>query len=309
MKKMRCWIQYIISIIILAALFHADGGKVFPERVAGELYMYVIDVGQADSTLILLPDGENILIDAGNRDDAAFLKKFIKERGVEKMDYVVATPPHEDHIGAMSEIIESFEIGIFFMPDAVNTTSCYEDMINSLVNENVIVETAQKGVILKEGDCKIEILSPNEDVYEDFNHVSAVTKITYLDTSFLIMGDAEKINENEMLENNRKALKSTVLRLGHHGSNTSSSKKFLQVVDPEIAVISVGEGNDYGHPHKEVKARLKKLKIPYYRTDESGTILIVSDGDEIEVIEEREDETDEINSGQKRRKFTGTYFA
>lgn len=288
MKKKMCIALLIVAVIILVAILSFNEGKSFPERKSGELYMYSINVGQADATLVLLPDGENLLIDAGNREDAALLIDFISERGVEKLDYVIATHPHEDHIGSMSEIIESFEIGTFYMPDAVNTTSCYEDMLDSLINENVRVEIAEKGVKVKEGACDIEIISPLNKEYEDLNHVSAVTKIIYKDTSFLIMGDAEKINESEMIENNKKGLKSTVLRVGHHGSNTSSSKKFLQAVEPELAVISVGEGNDYGHPHEEVIKRIEKLKIPYLRTDESGTILIISDGDKIEVIEERE---------------------
>ena len=288
MKKKMCIALLIVAVIILVAILSFNEGKSFPERKSGELYMYSINVGQADATLVLLPDGANLLIDAGNREDAALLIDFISERGVEKLDYVIATHPHEDHIGSMSEIIESFEIGTFYMPDAVNTTSCYEDMLDSLINENVRVEIAEKGVKVKEGACDIEIISPLNKEYEDLNHVSAVTKIIYKDTSFLIMGDAEKINESEMIENNKKGLKSTVLRVGHHGSNTSSSKKFLQAVEPELAVISVGEGNDYGHPHEEVIKRIEKLKIPYLRTDESGTILIISDGDKIEVIEERE---------------------
>ena len=287
-KKMFIALLVAVVIIIGAVINFYSGGKAFPEREPGKLYMYSIDVGQADSTLILLPDGENLLIDAGNREDAALLLDFISDRGVEKLDYVIATHPHEDHIGSMSEIIENFEIGTFYMPDAVNVTSCYEDMIDSLINENVKVEIAERGLKVKEGECDIEIISPLVKEYEELNHVSAVTKITFKDTSFLIMGDAEKINENEMLENNKKGLESTVLRVGHHGSNTSSSKKFLQAVNPEIAVISVGEGNDYGHPHEEVVKRIEKLEIPYLRTDESGTILIMSDGEKIEVIEESE---------------------
>lgn len=288
MKKKKTVVILIIALILILAEKFFGGNASFPEREEGKLYMYAIDVGQADSTLILLPDGENILIDAGNREDTNLVVEFIKEKGIEKLDYVVATHPHEDHIGGMPGVIENFEIGTFYMPDSVHTTVYYEDMIDALIKWEVVTEFAEKGVKIKDGECSIDILSPLPREYDDFNHVSAVTRITYKDNSFLLMGDAEKINEYDIIDNYGDKIKSDVLKVGHHGSDTSSAYEFLETVDPELAVISLGKDNDYGHPHKEVKERLSELKIPYYRTDEVGTVLFISNGKKIEVITEKE---------------------
>ncbi|MDO5479453.1 MAG: MBL fold metallo-hydrolase, partial [Clostridia bacterium] len=220
MKKKKTVVILIIALILILAEKFFGGNASFPEREEGKLYMYAIDVGQADSTLILLPDGENILIDAGNREDTNLVVEFIKEKGIEKLDYVVATHPHEDHIGGMPGVIENFEIGTFYMPDSVHTTVYYEDMIDALIKWEVVTEFAEKGVKIKDGECSIDILSPLPREYDDFNHVSAVTRITYKDNSFLLMGDAEKINEYDIIDNYGDKIKSDVLKVGHHGSDT-----------------------------------------------------------------------------------------
>ena len=129
---------------------------------------------------------------------------------------------------------------------------------------------------------------PKDKNYEDLNHYSIVTKITYKDTSFILMGDSEKVNEYDMLDTYGKYLESDVIKIGHHGSSTSTTNKFLKAVNPEMAVISVGKNNDYGHPHEEVKSRLRDLEIPYYRTDMVGSVLFITDGDFIEVYTEKE---------------------
>ena len=289
MKKKKSFIILIVVLVLLFAKMLSGDESVFPERKDGKLYVYAIDVEQADSTLILFPDGENMLIDAGNREDTNLVTEFIKNAGIERLDYVVATHPHEDHIGGMCGVIESFEIGKLYMPDAINTTIYYEDMLDSIEKNNVYLEIAEEGVVIKDDACRVEFVSPKDKKYDDLNHVSVVTKISYNETAFLFMGDAEKINEYDMIESYGDALQSDVLKIGHHGSDTSSSYEFLETVNPEIAFISLGKDNDYGHPHREVKERLSKLEIPYYRTDEVGTILFISDGKEINVITEKEE--------------------
>ena len=229
-----------------------------------------------------------MLIDAGNREDTAMVLNFLRKNGVAKLDYIIATHPHEDHIGGMCGVIENFEIGTFYMPDAEYTTIYYEEMLDALIAENVNVEFAEKGMLLKDGDCRIEIMSPENKEYEDLNHVSVITKISYKDTSFILTGDAEKINEYDLIRNYGSDLKCNVLKIGHHGSDTSNSEEFLEIANPDMAVISVGTDNDYGHPHSEVKERLKKQSIPYYRTDLVGTVLFISDGESVDAFTERE---------------------
>lgn len=288
MKK-KILVIFLMALILALSEKLFGGEPFFSEREKGKLYVFAIDVGQADSTLILLPDGENMLIDAGNREDTKLVTEFIRELGIRKLDYVIATHPHEDHIGGMSGVIKSFDVENFYMPDAVNTTVYYEDMIDALYEEDVKVLTAKKGVIVKNDDCRVEMLSPRTMEYDDLNHVSAVVRIVYGENSFILMGDAEKINEYDIMEDYGNEIESDVLKIGHHGSDTSSSYDFLKTVNPELAFISLGAENDYGHPHKEVKSRLKKLEIPYYRTDESGTLVFISDGENIDVKTEKEE--------------------
>ena len=289
MKK--SWKRIIISaIILLSALLYELSGNInpFPEWEEGLMHIYFLDVGQADCTFVIMPDGETLLIDAGNNDDAAFVKRFIRKSGITHLDYVIATHPHEDHIGGMAEVIESFEIEKFYMPEAINATVYYENMIDSLDKCGIETEFASSGIIIKDGEYKVEFLSPADKDYEELNHYSLVTKITYKDNSFILMGDAEKINEYEMMDTYGKYIESDVIKIGHHGSETSSTNEFLEIVNPEMAVISVGADNDYGHPHKEIKKRLSNLEIPYYRTDLKGSVLFVSDGENIEVLTEKE---------------------
>lgn len=289
MKKLKKKIVISLILCIVAIIYNFFGSiDNFPKWEIGSLHMYSLDVGQADCTLFIFPDGESMLIDAGNMDDASFIKRFIKNKGIEKIDYVIATHPHEDHIGGMVNVLESFEIGKFYLPDVVHNTVYYEDMLDVIEYKNIETVIAEKGLNVKDGDYNVEILSPGDKKYDDINHYSIVLKITYKDTSFILTGDAEKVNEKEMLESYGTQLESDVIKIGHHGSETSSDYEFLKAVNPSYGVISVGKDNDYGHPHKETKANLKKLGISYYRTDFVGSVLFISDGENIEVFTEKE---------------------
>ncbi len=242
------------------------------------LKAHFIDVGQADSILVQAPDNKVMLIDAGNNGDADAVTEYIKAQGINKIDILIGTHPHEDHIGGMDAVINTFDIGSIYMPKAISATKTFEDVLAAVKNKGLKVKTAAAGVRLDIGtETKAELLAPNGDSYEDLNNYSAVVKMTYKDTSFLLTGDAESVSEKEMLSKGFD-LKADVLKIGHHGSGSSTSANFLTEVSPKHAVISVGKNNDYGHPHKAVMQRLKNKGIQVYRTDQNGTIVAVSDG-------------------------------
>ncbi|HHV98151.1 MAG TPA: MBL fold metallo-hydrolase [Clostridiaceae bacterium] len=253
----------------------SDNPSVNPK---GTLKVHFIDVGQADSILIQMPDNKSMLIDAGNNNDGDDVVSYIKSQGISKIDILVGTHPHEDHIGGMDTVIKSLDVGKVYMPKVSHNTKTFEDVLLAVKSKGLKVSTAQAGVVLDAGSSvKAEMLAPNGNSYKSLNNYSAVIKITFGNTSFLFTGDAEKESEIEMLEKGYN-LKSTVLKVGHHGSTTSTSSEFLKAVAPVYAVISSGAGNDYGHPHQEILSRLAQANIKIYRTDESGTIIASSDG-------------------------------
>jgi len=244
----------------------------------GILKVHFIDVGQADSILVQMPENKTMLIDAGNNNDGDDVVSYIKSLGINKLDILVGTHPHEDHIGGLDTVIKSLDVGKVYMPKVSHNTKTFEDVLLAIKSKGLKVSTAQAGVILDAGpSVKAEMLAPNGTGYESLNNYSAVIKITFGNTSFLFTGDAETESEIEMLEKGYN-LKSTVLKVGHHGSTTSTSSEFLNAVAPLYAVISSGSGNDYGHPHQEILNRLAQADIKIYRTDESGTIIAISDG-------------------------------
>jgi competence protein ComEC len=239
-----------------------------------------IDVGQGDSELIQV-NGKNLLIDSGPNDSESNIMTYLKKENITKLDYVIATHPHEDHIGNMAQIIKKYEIDSFIAPKKVVNTKTFENMIEALKEKDMKITVPHPRDTLDLGEnVKAEILAPNSSSYPDTNNYSVVLKITYANTSFLFTGDAEKTSEAEMLNNNYD-LSSDVLKVGHHGSSTSTTEDFLNNVNPKIAVISCGKDNKYGHPNRKTLNNLKKKNIQVYRTDIDGTIVLLSDGDKI----------------------------
>ena len=241
-----------------------------------KLQIWFLDVGQADSILIQNGDA-NMLIDAGNNEDGKKLVSYFQSLGIESFQYVIGTHTHEDHIGGMDDIIDNFNIDTFYMPDAITTTATFESVLDSLEAKNIAFQTPSIDSIFKLGNAAIDVLYVGTDD-SDLNNTSIVLKLTYGNTSILFMGDAEKEVET-IIE--KKDISADVLKVGHHGSNTSSSKTFLEKVNPSYAIISVGTGNSYGHPSNTTIQNLENQNIQIYRTDENGTIIMTSDGTNI----------------------------
>ncbi|MBQ6998838.1 MAG: MBL fold metallo-hydrolase [Clostridia bacterium] len=250
----------------------------------GMLHVYYLDVGQADSIFILLPNGENMLIDAGTKESGEDIVNVLGSLGVTDIDYLIGTHPHADHIGGMQQVVEDFDIGKIYMPKVSTNTKTYKNLLQAIKDKRYTITTAKAGVnILSEDNITATIVAPNSNEYDDLNNYSAVIKLTYGMTSFVFTGDAEKLSEDEIRTN----IKCDVLKVGHHGSSTSTSKNFLKKTSPTYAVISCGADNDYGHPHNEVIQRLYKSGISTYRTDLNGTIEAISNGYTITFNSER----------------------
>lgn len=288
MYKLRIRKKYIkifAALVILISFITGCSNSPSSENISNIenkniMKVNYIDVGQGDSILVQV-NGKNLLIDAGPNDNTDKLISYLNKQNIKKLDYVVATHPHEDHIGGMDVVIKKYEIGQFYAPKKTANTKTFESMITALKSKNLKINSAKAGINLDLGEnTKCEILAPNSTNYEDVNNYSAVIKITYGDSKFLFTGDAEKLSEKEILSKNYD-IDSDVLKVGHHGSSTSSSKAFLDKVSPKIAVISLGKNNDYGHPHKETTAELKKRNIQTYRTDIDGSVVLISDGKKV----------------------------
>ncbi len=253
---------------------------VVPE-ILDDISVHFIDVGQGDCIYADLPNDVGLLIDSGTTDSSEDVVNYLSNMGLTDIDYVIATHPHEDHIGGMSNIIQSFTIGEFIMPELTEnmtpTTECYLNMLTALEEAAVQVSYSELGMEYEISEnCSFQIIAPIKD-YELLNDYSIVVKLTYGDTSYLFTGDIENSAEYDILKSDY-IIDSDVLKVAHHGSDTSSMEEFVSTVTPKISIISVGSENEYGHPMETVTERLATADSEIIRTDESGTVIIKSDG-------------------------------
>lgn len=277
-----------ISMFIVAGCSLGDlPGAGTTDPVDGQkLKVYFLDVGQGASQLLVTPSGKTMLIDAGNNDKEQVMLDYMKTYHIEKLDVVIGTHPDADHIGGLDKVIDHLPVTAIYMPKVQSNTKTFESLLQSIKNKGLKVKTAKAGLSFDLDDqVHVDMLAPN-GTYENTNNMSAVVKVTYGHTSFLLTGDAESESEKDMLASGAD-LHADVLLVGHHGSNSSTTLKFLKQVQPKYAVIQVGKGNTYGHPKSAVLNRLQKQGVEVYRNDQQGTITITSDGKSLHIVTER----------------------
>ncbi len=267
----------ITAVVVLLACSFVSCVRATATKPVAELKVVFLDVGQADSCILLLPDGTTVLIDAGTKEAGKIIVKRLQELDVERIDRLVLTHPHEDHIGGAVEVMGEFDVGDVFMPRTSHTTKTYEKLLLAIQAMQLPLYEAKAGkVLIDQEDLKATFTGP-ANAYTDLNEMSAVLSLTYGKVTFLFTGDAGATSEADMLASGL-VTRADVLKVGHHGSSTSSTKAFLETVSPDIAVISVGAGNTYGHPAKSTLERLESEKVSVYRTDLDGEITVTSDG-------------------------------
>lgn len=283
--KFKKILLVLLSILLCCFVFTAcedDSQKVNkPSLEQGEMAVHFFDVGQGDSEFIEFPNGKTMLIDAGESEMGERVVSNIKALGYDEITYVVATHPHSDHIGGLVTVLNSFNVDTVYMPSATTNTSTFEKLIYVLENKKCKVLEAKSGVnVIDEENLFAQFVAPVGNKYDNLNDYSAVLKVKYCNNSFLFTGDAEKTSENEITAD----IRADVLKVGHHGSNTSSTKKFVQKVNPKYAVFEVGKDNSYNHPNDDIIKRFESLGAKVLRTDLNGNITIKSNGKDLTVL-------------------------
>lgn len=277
----------LIIVAIFYSLYEKDIDKTFGLPVTetfketentNTLDITYLDVGQADAILIQ-NEGHNMLIDAGNNEDGPLLVQYFKEQNMTKFDYLIATHPHEDHIGGMDDIIKNFDIEKIYMPNVTTTTKTFLDVLNAMEEKNMTFDVPNIGQNFALGHTLFQVMYTGSDK-KNLNNSSIILKANFKNTSYLFTGDATSEVEKKILS---KDIKATVLKVGHHGSKYSTTTEFLNQVNPKYAIISVGKNNSYNHPNQITIDKLTKKNIEIHRTDQEGSIFLKSDGKTINI--------------------------
>lgn len=283
MKKIRLEniVYFILTIILLVFIFDYYFTDLEPSiNISKEplngIKVSFLDVGQADSILIETED-KNMLIDAGNNEDGKLLVNYLKDKNIDRFDYVIGTHAHEDHIGGLDNIVKSFDIDNFYMPKTYADNMTYTEILNALNTKNIVYTTPSINDLFNFGEAKVKVVYIGDDT-EELNNTSIVLLMTYKNVKFLFMGDLPSTIEDTLDD-----IDADVLKVSHHGSSSSTSDVFLDKVSPSYAIISCGRNNDYHYPSNKVLNRLKKHNTEILRTDELGTIVITSDGESINI--------------------------
>lgn len=283
MNKKKKIISSIIGIIVvlLAGYFGIDLTQDSKVPKDSELMISYMDVGQGDAAYIKV-NGNDILIDAGPRSNSKELLEQLKAKNIDDFELVIATHPHEDHIGGMVDVFKEYEVKAFYSPKITHTTKTYENLVKAVKDEGLKTKELKGGMVIDLGEgAKFEVFTPQKSEYEELNDYSPIMKLSFGDTSYLFTGDAEKLAEEEALAKYKTSLDSDVIKFGHHGSSSSSSNAFIEAVSPKYGIISCAKDNKYGHPHRETLDIIKKYNIKTFRTDTDGEIILTSDGKSI----------------------------
>lgn len=283
MDKKKKIISSIIGIIVvlLAGYFGIDLTQDSKVPKDSKLMISYMDVGQGDAAYIKV-NGNDILIDAGPRSNSKELLEQLKAKNIDDFELVIATHPHEDHIGGMVDVFKEYEVKAFYSPKITHTTKTYENLVKAVKDEGLKTKELKGGMVIDLGEgAKFEVFTPQKSEYEELNDYSPIMKLSFGDTSYLFTGDAEKLAEEEALAKYKNSLDSDVIKFGHHGSSSSSSNAFIEAVSPKYGIISCAKDNKYGHPHRETLDIIKKYNIKTFRTDTEGEIILTSDGKSI----------------------------
>ena len=268
-------------VLDFSGTFHA---RSLPE---GELQVHFLNVGHADATLV--GTGTHwLLVDGGEPADGMFVVDYLRQQGVDRLDYVIATHPDADHIGGLPEVLKAFPVEHLLMSymdeDNTPTSYSYERLLTVLLERDIPVTETMPGQQYSLGEAALDILGP-ADTFSETNNMSVVCRVTFGRRRFLLMGDAEKKAEKALLQSGTD-VQADVLKVGHHGSQSSTGSAFLQAVSPAHAVISCGLGNRYGHPHPETLDQLQQQNMEVWRTDTDGTVVMTTDGTALTVAVE-----------------------
>ena len=304
-KKIAAWLSSAAALLAaLAGLLL--GGELLPleeepvsQPMGDLLTVHYIDVGQADCALLAC-GGEFMLIDGGNVEDGQLVVSYLEQQGVSELKAVICTHAHEDHVGGLPAVLAVYPTRAVYSPTTTYASKCFDDFMRYVDQQRLTVTLPVPGDGFDLGGARVTILGPVKD-YPDTNNTSIVTRVDFGETSFLFTGDMEQEAENDLIEAGAN-LRCDVLKVGHHGSNTSSGYRFLYEAEPEYGVISVGEGNTYGHPHEEPLSRLLHAGVTIFRTDYLGTVVARSDGAEITFT------WDNQNAAPENAEYAGTFI-